>query len=76
MTIINLDKDFKPFGEGLEFQKFDFPSGCEPHIKLPIIADDCVKITCRIQSANDLLLLLLATNALRRSEVKNNIKPI
>jgi hypothetical protein len=28
MTIINLDKDFKPFGEGIEFQKFDFPSGC------------------------------------------------
>jgi ribose-phosphate pyrophosphokinase len=70
MTIINLDKDFKPFGEGIEFQKFDFPSGCEPHIKLPAIADEQVKITCRIQNANDLLLLLLTTDALKRSGVK------
>ena len=70
MTIINLNKDFKPFGEGIEFQKFDFPSGCEPHIKLPAIADEQVKITCRIQSANDLLLLLLTTDALKRSGVK------
>lgn len=70
MTIINLDKDFKPFGEGVEFQKFDFPSGCEPHIKLSAIADEQVKITCRIQNANDLLLLLLTTDALKRSGVK------
>jgi ribose-phosphate pyrophosphokinase len=70
MTIINLDKDFKPFGEGIEFQKFDFPSGCEPHIKLPAIADEQVKITCRIQNANDLLVLLLTTDALKRSGVK------
>lgn len=70
MTIINLDKDFKPFGDGIEFQKFDFPSGCEPHIKLPAIADEQVKITCRIQSANDLLLLLLTTDSLKRSGVK------
>jgi ribose-phosphate pyrophosphokinase len=70
MTIINLDKDFKPFGDGIEFQKFDFPSGCEPHIKLPAIADEQVKITCRIQNANDLLLLLLTTDALKRSGVK------
>jgi ribose-phosphate pyrophosphokinase len=70
MTIINLDKDFKPFGEGIEFQKFDFPSGCEPHIKLPAIADEQVKITCRIQNANDLLVLLLTTDALKRSGLK------
>lgn len=67
---MNLDKNFKPFGDGIEFQKFDFPSGCEPHIKLPAIADEQVKITCRIQSANDLLLLLLTTDALKRIGVK------
>lgn len=70
-TIINLDNNFKPFGNGLEFQKIDFPSGCEPHIKLPNIADECVKITCRIQSSNDLILLLLATDAVKRSGIKN-----
>jgi hypothetical protein len=43
MIILNLDKDFKPFGDGIDFQKFDFPSGCEPHIKLPVIADDQVQ---------------------------------
>lgn len=70
-TIINLDKKFKPFGEGIEFQKFDFPSGCEPHIKLPKITDSCVQLTCRIQSANDLLLLLLTTDALKRLGITN-----
>lgn len=70
MKIINLDKDFEPFGKGIEFQKFDFPSGCEPHIKLPDISDEQVKITCRIKTSNDLILLLLATDALRRSRVE------
>jgi ribose-phosphate pyrophosphokinase len=67
MTILNLDEYFKPLGEGVDFQKFDFPSGCEPHIKLFPILDEKVKITCRIKSANDLLLLLLAVDALKRS---------
>lgn len=71
MAIINLDKDFKPFGEGIEFQKFDFPSGCEPHIKLPSITEELVKITCRIQSGNDILLLLLTVDALKRIGVKS-----
>lgn len=70
MNIINLDKNFKPFGEGIEFKKFDFPSGCEPHVKLPDITGEKMKITCRIQNANDLLLLLLTTDALKRSGVK------
>lgn len=70
MTILNLDKTFEPFGKGIEFQKFDFPSGCEPHIKLPSI-EGTVKITTRIQSANDLLLLLLACDALRRSGIRH-----
>lgn len=70
MTIINLDKDFKPFGDGIEFQKFDFPSGCEPHIKLPRITVDLVKITCRIKNLNDLFLLLLAVDSLKRLGVK------
>lgn len=70
MIIINLDKSFEPFGKGIEFQKFDFPSGCEPHIKLPIILEDKVKLTCRINNGNDLILLLLATDAIKRSGVK------
>lgn len=71
MTIINLDKKFQPLGEGIGFHKFDFPSGCEPHIKLPIIENDKVVITCRVQSANDLLILLLTVDALKRNGVKN-----
>jgi ribose-phosphate pyrophosphokinase len=70
MEIINLDKNFKPFGDGIDFKKFDFPSGCEPHLKLPIITDEHVKITCRIQNTSDLFFLLLATDALKRSGVK------
>lgn len=67
MLNINLDKDFTPFGSGLEFSKFDFPSGCEPHIKIPLTIDNSVRITCRIKSMNDLVLLLLCVDALKRS---------
>ncbi len=69
MTIINLDKSFKPFGKGIEFEKFDFPSGCEPHIKLPMIECEEILITCRIRSSKDLMLLLLTKDALKRSGV-------
>lgn len=84
MTILNLDKNFSPFGGGIEFEKFDFPSGCEPHIKFSkfitetqgryqyVPADgERVLITCRIQNANDLILLLLATDALKRMDINN-----
>lgn len=71
MTVVNLDRDFKPFGDGIEFQKFDFPSGCEPHIKFPPINDTAVMLSCRIKSSTDLMILLLATDALKRSGVKS-----
>src|SRR5215208_6143926 len=69
MTILNLDENFKPFGDGIPFTKLDFPSGCEPHIKLSPIVSEKAVITCRIQSANDIILVLLATDALKRSGV-------
>lgn len=70
MIILNLDPSFKPFGEGIEFQKFSFPSGCEPHIKLPAISDEKAKITCRIKDCNDLILILLSVDAMKRCGVK------
>lgn len=68
MITLNLDNNFKPFGNGISFQKFEFPSGCEPHIKIPSYITPVKKatITCRIHNTNDLLLLLLAADALRR----------
>jgi ribose-phosphate pyrophosphokinase len=72
MILLNLDKNFAPFGQGIEFQSFEFPSGCEPHIKLaPLGNADKAKITCRLRNGNDFLRLLLATDALRRSDVKD-----
>ena len=68
--IINLDKSFKPFGEGIDFESFNFPSGCEPHIKFGDLDHEPTLITCRIRSMNDMVLLLLATDALKRSGVK------
>jgi ribose-phosphate pyrophosphokinase len=67
MRIFNLDPNFAPLGKGVEFQQFDFPSGCEPHIKIPAIGDNQdIKITCRIRSGNDLMKLFLLVDALRR----------
>lgn len=67
MTRINLDKHFQPFGAGIEFDEFLFPSNCEVHIKLKGYVDEKVLITHRIRSSNDLILLLLATDAVRRT---------
>jgi len=67
MTIINLDNNFAPFGDGTEFKSFNFPSGFEPHVKFSEFdIDTHVLITCRFSSANDILTLLLANDALRR----------
>lgn len=70
--LFNLSDNFNPFGEGLPYSKFNFPSGCEPHIKLidGSNSKDAL-ITTRIQSGNDLLTLFLATDALRRGGVEN-----
>ena len=73
-TIINLDENFKPFGDEfteLEYEKFSFPSGCEPHIKIVekawmLTSGHEVIITTRIKSSEDLIILLLATDALKR----------
>ena len=70
MTIINLDKNFQPYGQGIEFQDFVFPSGCEVHIKLPKIEDTKVLLTTRIKSSDDVMKLLMATDALKRCGVK------
>jgi ribose-phosphate pyrophosphokinase len=72
MTIINLDENFKPLGTGIGVDSFSFPSGFEPHIKIPKsskIKDD-VMITCRFSNANDILTLLLANDAVRRIGAK------
>lgn len=71
--ILNLDKNFKPFSsdQEIEFQSFTF-SGGEPHIKIAskINATVSVTITHRINSFNDLGLLCIAVDALKRMNVK------
>lgn len=70
MNIINLDPNFQPYGPGIDFKEFIFPSGCEVHIKLPAIEEKTVFITTRIKSSDDIMKLLMATDALKRSGVK------
>lgn len=70
MIKLNIDKGFEPFGSGIDFEVFDFPSGCEPHIKIKEINAEKVLITLRIRNLNQLMLLFLATDALKRSGVK------
>ena len=72
--ILNLDPNFKPFAAQPEiiFQNFTF-SGGEPHIKINPDFDTIQKVTLthRLNSFNDLGLLCIAVDALRRMNVKN-----
>jgi len=70
--ILNLDKNFKPLnGREIEFQNFTF-SGGEPHIKINADFDteNKITITHRLNSFNDLGLLCLAVDALKRMDAK------
>ncbi len=74
IMILNLDPNFKPFTAQPEiiFQNFTF-SGGEPHIKINPDFDTTQKVTLthRLNSFNDLGLLCIAVDALRRMDVKN-----
>ena len=70
--ILNLNKTFRPVaGKEIKFESFIF-SGGEPHIKIDpdFNTEDTVTITHRLNSFNDLGLLYLAVDALRRVSVK------
>ena len=69
MKYIHLDSDFTPFGKSIDFEMFTF-SGGEPHIKIKEAVQGVVTITQRITSFNDLGMILVATDALRRMNVK------
>ena len=70
MLYLNLSDGFNPFDSSQEelvtFKAFAF-SGGEPHIQIdPNISGDFVTITHRINSFNDLGLLLVAVDAVKR----------
>jgi ribose-phosphate pyrophosphokinase len=69
MININLDKDFEPYGPGYDFKSFIFPGG-EAHIKLQLVQQP-VRLSTRIKKTDDFMLLLLATDALKRMGVKD-----
>ncbi len=74
MKFLNLDKEFNPYRanseQSIDHQSFMF-SGGEPHIKLVAaeVGREPVMITQRVNSFNDLGLICLAVDALRRMEV-------
>lgn len=71
--ILNLDPKFAPIlnQEEIQFQSFTF-SGGEPHIKINPDFDHNQKVTIthRLNSFNDLGLLCITVDALRRMDVK------
>lgn len=74
MQILNLDKAFAPFGAGtISYKSFMFPSGVEVgfRIESQIVHDEPVLITARLTSSDDLMVLLNATDALRRFEIED-----
>lgn len=81
-ALINLSPGFRPpeilgefifsVGSSNDISNFSFPSKCEMHVKLPNIEyADRVVITTRIQSSDDVMSLLLATDAVRRMGIKD-----
>lgn len=70
MRYLHLDPSFTPFEKSIDFKSFVFNGG-EPHINiLDKNIGNSITITQRINSFNDLGLLLIATDALRRMNVK------
>ncbi|NQY05809.1 MAG: ribose-phosphate pyrophosphokinase [Flavobacteriaceae bacterium] len=69
MRYLHLDKNFTPYENSIRFESFVFNGG-EPHIKIQEQVSEPVMITHRINSFNDLGLLLIATDALKRMGVK------
>ena len=69
--VLHLDQKFKPIaGEEISFDSFVFNGG-EPHIRLGEIKKlSQVQVTHRINSFNDLGLLCVAVDALKRMEVE------
>lgn len=70
--ILNLDPNFKPLdGEELHFESFIF-SGGEPHLKINSNFGTAkgVTVTHRLNSFNDVGLLCLAVDALKRMQVE------
>ncbi|MBF7091032.1 ribose-phosphate pyrophosphokinase [Flavobacterium sp. ALJ2] len=71
--ILNLDPNFRPFPgqKEIDFKSFIF-SGGEPHIKInpDFDVNQKITITHRLNSFNDLGLLCLTVDALRRMDVK------
>jgi len=67
--ILNLDKHFTPLGKAaqIDFDAFTF-SGGEPHIKIKtdLSQTTAITITQRVNSFNDMGLLLVAVDAVRR----------
>lgn len=69
MNFLHLDPAFGRSLPGLDYEAFTF-SGGEPHIKIKEQPLGPVTITTRLRSFNDLGLLLVATDALRRMGVR------
>lgn len=74
MKVLNLSEGFAPvslmhgWAQEIEHEKFYF-SGGEPHIKLKTMwtVDEQITVTTRINSFNDLGMLLVATDAINRT---------
>lgn len=69
MKYLHLDPSFTPFGKSINFDSFVFNGG-EPHIKIKEVVEGSIMITHRVNSFDDLGLVLIATDALRRMGVK------
>lgn len=85
LGILNLNPEFTPFKEMLEFPEcqelgvevFSFPSGCEPHLKISDVANlakmEDILITAKIKSSDDVFRLLFAIDIIRHNDLAERI---
>ncbi len=71
MKYLNLDKNFQPYGKSINFESFVFNGG-EPHIKIleDLSNENELTITTRIRNFNDMGLLLIAADAVKRMGIQ------
>jgi ribose-phosphate pyrophosphokinase len=71
MQYLNLDSDFTPYGNGIQFETFTFSGGeIQFRITDDLLMVEEVTITCRPRAFNDMGTILIAADALRRAGVK------
>jgi len=80
MKLLHLHPDFKPFSdkyaEAGHVELIDYPSGCEPHVRVHLKEhqNESILITARIHNSDDFIRTALAADALMGLSIQSRIE--